>query len=227
MLRGTERPGDRAPRAEEFGPTLPGYPNYSGDGGSAASSDDAGDRVSVNGVERRRTGQPGTGSRLRRRRSGNRPTMSGRHRAGQPAGRRETTDRATGNRVSTPATEVGQPTDDVGAVSAAGQPVVASRRQQGRATGRLAEKRHRPPDSLGSTTGDVFRSRRRLTPVDRPVVDRSTFRAAPGGCACSGRRHRPGPLSFSGRPHGRDRGHHGSRSSWRAAISAAGAARSV
>jgi hypothetical protein len=40
---------------------------------------------------------------------------------------------------------------------------------------------------------------RRLTPEDRPVVDRPTFRVAPGGCAGASRPHRPGLFTVLGR----------------------------
>ena len=39
---------------------------------------------------------------------------------------------------------------------------------------------------------------RRLTPEDRPVVDRPTFRVAPGGCAGASRPHRPGLFTVFG-----------------------------
>lgn len=40
---------------------------------------------------------------------------------------------------------------------------------------------------------------RRLTPEDRPVVDRPTFRVAPGGCAGASWLHRPGLFTVLGR----------------------------
>lgn len=199
VLRGTERPGDRAPRTEKFGPTAPGYPNYPGGGGPAASSDDTGNRVSVNGGEGQRV--RATGDRA--------PTPA--TEVGQPAevvG--EAPCRATGRAPRDDGPGDRGPGPDSGdgdrATDRRGRGGEQRRVTDGcdpkaagpgdRSTGRKAAS---PAGLPREHDGRCIWSRRRLTPVDRPVVDRSTFRVAPGGCAGSGRRHRPGLLSFSGR----------------------------
>ena len=137
---------------------------------------------------------------LRQRGPVRRPTGSGRHRDREtdlaPRGQRSRV-RPT-DRASTPVTEVGQPAEGVGAAVTAGFARWSRSKAAGSGSpGRLAEKGHRPPRPLrGTTTGDVNRSRRRLTPEDRPVVDRSTFWVAPGGCAGASRPHRPGLFSL-------------------------------
>lgn len=81
VLRGTGSPGDRRSRTAEQGRRREGTPTVLGAEIRRRQRDGTGDRVSVNGVEGRRS-------------------------------------RATGNRVPTPVTEVGSPTEGAGGTAA-------------------------------------------------------------------------------------------------------------
>ena len=140
-----------------------------------------GNRVSVNGV---RAAGRATGS-------GSGP------RAGQP------------DLGSAPETAVGQPTGPSRSGHRRRATGGGADRQRSRATGGPGHNGHRPPRLAARRA--MCRSSGRLTPEDRPVVDRPTFRGAPGGCAGAIRQHRPGLFTVlparcaRGRPPGRSR----------------------
>ena len=217
MLRRTESPGNRRPRAARF----PGRVERStptarprrGSGG--VQCDGTVYRVSVNGVEGsngagrpadraptpatgsasagNRVGDSGNGARFGGNRVGAAPSSGNRRGAaeatepGSPG--RPGLDSGDGGRCDRPPTSgrlraTGSPGMDVSNGSRVGfDPIDWPK------TG-IARR-----DPLGGHDGRCDWSRRRLTPEDRPVVDRPTFWEAPGGCAGAGRQHRPGPFN--------------------------------